>query len=189
MRDSMAWVGTGGGPLIVIPAEFAPLWRGGEEWSPPRGPAQRGGDASRFRSDYDRACAVDDYLGSLNVGVGRALILGDEPMMTAFVPQPAGGLLVRWMYGEDDGAVSRAVCAIPVEVWKTTPHQLPVGWGEILVFDSAYPGDALPVSIEGGTTPWLRIALPQGNYHIDTAVYCPDESTSLVLHRLRGNRD
>jgi hypothetical protein len=183
MKTSINWVCSAGGPLILVPAEIAPHWRGVEGWSPPEDGRDLAGESS---SDYARACDIDDYLGMLEVGPGRALILGDEPMQTAFIPSPEGGIAVRWMYAEDEDGVWRAVGAVPESVWEPTPHRIEVAQEGILVFDSAYPGDALPASSgDGATVPWIRIELSSGTYLVDTADYGPDSSTRLVLHRLQ----
>lgn len=190
MKDGMTWVGTDGGPLIAIPAEIASHWRGGEGVNfPPQDLDRWWENLDLSGSDYGRACGINDYLGTLEVGPGRALILNDEPMPTAFLPNAGGGIVVRWMYAEDEGAVRRVVRSIPESIWEPTPHTIVVAREGVLVFDSAYPGDDLPTSPgEEATAPWLRLGLPPGPYHVDTADYSPDESTRLILHRLRKGR-
>jgi hypothetical protein len=137
-------------------------------------------------SDYDRACGIDGYLGTLDLGPGRALVLGDEPMQTAFIPRPTGGVLVRWMYAENEDSIRRAVEVVPESLWEATPHRMGIGPEGILVFDSAYPGDALPTpSGDGAITNSIHIEIPAGTYRVDTADYEPDDSTRLILHRLR----
>ncbi len=142
--------------------------------------------AGESASDYARACGIDGYLGTLDVGPGRALILGDDPMQTAFVSKPGGGVLVRWMHADDEEDLRRAVDVIPESIWKPTLHEVEVAQEGILVFDSAWPGDDLPPP-EGGRAGflWIHIELPPGTYLVDTADYEPDSSTRLILHRLR----
>jgi hypothetical protein len=186
MKTSINWVCSAGGPLILIPAEVATHWRGVEGWSLREGGSDLTGESS---SDYARACDVDDYLGMLEVGPGMALILGDEPMQTAFLPSHDGVVVVRWMYAEDEDGVWRAVGAVPESAWELTPHRIEVAQDAIVVFDSAYPGDILPPALEdGAATPWIRIELPSGTYLVDMADYGPDSSTRLILHRLRKLR-
>src|SRR5262249_23615596 len=156
---SMNWVCSAGGPLIVAPTEIAPHWRGVRGWYP----SEDGRPTGKTASDYARACSIDDYLGTLEVGSGRALILGDEPMETTFIPKLGGGVLVRWMYAEKEDGVLRAVEMVPEFAWKPTPHQIEVAQSGFLIFDSACPGDALPPP-EGGraNVPWTHIQLPSG---------------------------
>lgn len=120
----MNWVSSAGGPLVIASAEIAPLWRGGF--------GRRASEVGREPSDesindYARARGVDDCLGTLRVGPGEALVLGDEPMRAAFVSKPDGGVLIRWMYAENEAGVQRAVEEIPESVWEATPHKIKVG--------------------------------------------------------------
>jgi hypothetical protein len=186
MKTTFNWVCSAGGPLIVAPAEIARYWRGVEGWSPSE--VQRD-LADESVSDYARACGIDGYLGSLKVGHGEALILGDEPMQTAFIPRPGGGTFVRWMYAVSEGGVLRALRSVTESAWEPTPHRIQVCSGGLLVFDSALPGDALPPPPNASDpTPWIQVELPEGNYMVDTADHEPDGSTRLILHRLRGHR-
>jgi hypothetical protein len=152
-----------------------------EGWSPSEIRTLDGSD-----SDYARACGIDDYLGSLKVGHGEALILGDEPMQTAFVPNAEGGIFVRWICAESEDDVRRTLGAIPESAWESTPHRIEVAREGLIVFDSAYPGDALPPPADDVVpASWIRIELPPGTYRVDTADHEPDDSTRLILHRLR----
>lgn len=179
----MNWVSSAGGPLVIASAEIAPLWRGGF--------GRRASEVGREPSDesindYARARGVDDCLGTLRVGPGEALVLGDEPMPTAFVSRPEGGVLIRWMCAEDEADVQRAVEEVPESAWKATPHKVEVGRRGLLIFDAAYPGDELPPIEDGrADAPWSRIDIPPGDYLVDTADHQPDVSTRLILHRLR----
>lgn len=186
MKTTFNWVCSAGGPLIVAPAEIARYWRGVEGWSPSE--VQRGW-ADESVSDYSRACGIVDYLGTLKVGHGEAVILGDEPMQTAFIPNPEGGIFVRWMYAEGEGGVLRALGSVPESAWEPTPHRIEVSREGLFVFDSAFPGDAFPPPPNGvGLASWIHVELPEGNYRVDTADYEPDGSTRLILHRLRWHR-
>jgi Immunity protein 21 len=191
MQDTMTWVGTGGGPLIAICAEIAPHWRGGDGVRITQQILDRWWERLDLAgSDYGRACAINDSIGTLEVGPRRALILNDEPMQTAFVPRAEGGVFVRWMYAENEDEVRRAVQSIPESIWEATPHSIEVARAGVLLFDSAYPGDDLPISLgDGGTVPWLRLELPSGTYHVESADYSSDDSTRLILHLLKKHRD
>jgi hypothetical protein len=139
----------------------------------------------RRDSDYGRACGVDDYLGVLECGPGQCLVLGDEPMQTAFLPTKEGWLIVRWVHAECEEDMVKVVQFVPEDVWEATPHRIHVGSGGLLLSDSAFPGDDLPTTSIEGTVPWLVVPVPEGTYEIDTADYQPDDLTHLILHRLR----
>jgi hypothetical protein len=97
----MRWVDTTGGPFVAIEARLITTWRGAIGYPAPG-------------TDYGRACEVADYLGVVPVGDGSALVLGDEPMATAWWPDQrwGSGLIVRWMYAPDETAVVQHLTAL-----------------------------------------------------------------------------
>jgi hypothetical protein len=166
MRLQLKWVNSAGGPLLLLEEQLLPDWKGDGGAS-----GGRGG-----RTDYERACDVDDYLGLVEVGPGRALVLGDEPMQTTWWPSPgAGGMLIRWQWADGEASVVNSVGGVPEESWEPTGLTFRVSGRDLLLFDSARPGD------EPGEG--LSIQLAGGQYEIVTALHRPDASTSLVLHR------
>lgn len=187
--DRMTWVNSGGGPLIVIPSEVAHHWRGDGKLGLHNGDLSMVWDTVRKHTDYGRACGVADYLGVLEVGPGECLVLGDEPMLTTILPTNDGVLIVRWMYAESEEEVLRAAQSLPEDIWEAMSHQVYVGGGGLVLFDSAYPGDDLPSTCDdGASVPWMKVPVPMGTYEVDTADYQPDASTRLILHRLRRSR-
>ncbi|HVH99611.1 MAG TPA: Imm21 family immunity protein [Enhygromyxa sp.] len=143
---------SGGGPVIAVPAELAATWRGtlapiGVEVPP--GWTWGSGD---IECDYDRACdsqALNDFeitpyggVGWLTVGEGAALIL-DSELVTAWVPDPAGGYIIRnWSDDQlDEASARRHVEAAEAAGWR----ELSLVWelrGTVYLFDSAYAGAA-----------------------------------------------
>ena len=187
--DRTTWVNSGGGPLIVISVEVAHHWRGDGGLGLPDGDLSMVWDTVRKHTDYGRACGVADYVGVLDVGPGKCLVLGDEPMLTTILPTNDCVLIVRWMYAESEEELLRAAQSLPEEVWEATPHRVHVGSGGLVLFDSAYPGDNLPSTCDdGANAPWMIVPVPTGNYEVATALYQPDDSTRLILHRLRRSR-
>ncbi|GIH15491.1 hypothetical protein Raf01_36630 [Rugosimonospora africana] len=95
------WVSSAGGPLLVAPQSALSLWTG----------ADRTDGLVEDWGDYGRACAIDGYIGVVAVGQRQALVLGDEPATTTYVPSER--LFLRWAaaYEEDDlvRAARRAV--------------------------------------------------------------------------------
>jgi hypothetical protein len=183
--DSIKWVSTGGSPLIVIPVESAHHWRGTETTCPSTDDAHSTWEAIREHSDYGRACDIEHYVGVLKVGSSECLVLGDEPMATAFLPTEEGGIIVRWVHADCEEDVLRAVQVLPENIWESSSHGIDVGRGGLVLFDSAYAGDELPSTYVGEIIPWLRIVIPRGTYEVSTADYRPNPLTRLILHRLR----
>lgn len=167
MSLRLKWVNSAGGPLLLLEERLLPDWKGHDF-----APTGHGG-----RTDYERACDVDDYVGLIEVGAGRALVLGDEPMQTTWSPsRGAGGVLIRWQWADSEASAVNSVGGVPEESWEPTGLTLQVSGRGLLLFDSANPGDDPG---EG-----LSIQLEPGTYEVATALCQPDAATSLVLHRL-----
>jgi immunity protein 21 of polymorphic toxin system len=172
------WVQSAGGPLLLLTRSLVPEWGGFRRATKQTDAAFRwrgGGPAT----DYDRACEVADYTGLIPVGTGDALVLGDEPLLTCWLPAADGGLLVRWCFADDEQSVLRHLQGLDGVQFAPTPHILQVAERQHCLFDSAVPGvdlnpeDALPVELD------------VGSYEVGTVRFQPDASTELLIHRLR----
>ncbi len=182
------WVGSNGGPLLLVPGEHLPSWGGVEP------PADGRRIEAQFRfngpdepaTDYDRACDVMGWLGLLNIGDGYGMVLGGEPLDTAWQPTAAagdggddtGGLLIRWVYADHEADIIAARAHVPQTAWQDEGLVLSVGHEPLYLLDAACPGSEL----EGDGH--LMIPLPPGRYAFATAEYEPESHTSLLLHRL-----
>ncbi|MDT0393436.1 MULTISPECIES: immunity 21 family protein [Streptomyces] len=159
---TVEWVESGGGPLIAVPETVLPFWTGA--------------DGEETASDYDRACEVDGLVGLLPVGDATALVLGDEPAATAFLPEH--GTLVRWIAGDSEADLLASVPAAlrtaswgPEVTWKVP--------GTVVLFDAAWPGT------RSTTADHVSLTLTAGHYGVRTAQVQPGPETWLVLVRLR----
>ncbi|MFB6847162.1 immunity 21 family protein [Streptomyces sp. NPDC056373] len=158
---AVEWVESGGGPLIAVPETVLPFWAGA--------------DGEETASDYDRACEVDGDVGLLPVGDCTALVLGDEPAATAYLP--GHGMFVRWCAGDSEHEVLASVpLATTAAQWgPETTWKVP---GPVRLFDAAWPGTAL------AGTDQVRVALESGTYTVRTARVQPGPETWLDLIRL-----
>jgi hypothetical protein len=188
--SELNWVVSNGGPLLLVPGEHLLSWGGVE----PPADGRRIDAQFRFNgrdepaTDYDRACDVSmaGYVGLLDIGTGQGLLLGDEPLSTAWLPaatssdggDDTGGLLIRWVYANRKADVVAALAHVPQTAWRDEGVVLRVGHEPLYLLDAACPGSEL----EGDS--YLTIPLPPGRYAIATAEYEPDSHTSLLLHRL-----
>ncbi|MGW0762139.1 immunity 21 family protein [Streptomyces sp. NPDC002814] len=156
------WVESGGGPLIAVPETVLPFWAGA--------------DGDETASDYDRACEVDGFVGLLPVGDSAALVLGDEPALTTFLP--AHDTFVRWCAADsEDELLAHVPEALATAVWADE-----VRWhvpGPVLLFDSAWPGG------DCERAGHLRIDLDPGPYAVRVAQVQPGPETWLGLVQLR----
>jgi hypothetical protein len=155
-------------------------WEGTDEPEPYRGvEAKARWNAEGPATDYDRACDVSDLVGTVPVGSGEALVLGDEPLATTWWPlsDAASGVLVRWEYASDDAAVAGWLARIPERLpWETGAHFAFVDH-DLVLFDAAEPGrDPLGARLE--------FTLSPGAFVVESARWRPDSATSLLLHRL-----
>ncbi|MEU7721040.1 immunity 21 family protein [Streptomyces tibetensis] len=159
---AVEWVESGGGPLIAVPETVLPFWAGA--------------DGEEAASDYDRACEVDGHVGLLPVGDCTALVLGDEPAATAYLPDH--GTFVRWCAGDcEDELLASVPSATATAEWGAeTTWKVP---GPVRLFDAAWPGTGL------ADTDQVRVALEPGTYTVRTARVQPGPETWLDLVRLR----
>ncbi|MFF3462790.1 immunity 21 family protein [Streptomyces sp. NPDC002619] len=160
------WVESGGGPLVVVPETVLSFWAGA--------------DGEDMATDYDRACEVDGYVGLLPVGDSVALVLGDEPASTAYLPDH--GTFVRWSAANsEDELLAEVPAALDAAVWENE-----VRWnvpGPVVLFDSAWPGD------EADRAEHLRVPLEPGRYAVRAAYARPRPETWLGLVQLRRLTD
>ena len=173
MSSPIRWIGSGGGPLLLLPASLLPEWGGSN-------PSPHGRDVQT--TDYDRSCGTRDYLGLITVGQGMGLVLGGEPFATTWwlVRGDKGGLIVRREYGEDDleERIDEVLMAVPDDFGEKLWLRLSIPSSPLFLFDSAYPGGDV-----GTRTTYREVQLAPGLYTLTSGFYRPDDSTSLLLHR------
>ncbi|MGW1363739.1 immunity 21 family protein [Streptomyces chartreusis] len=159
---TVEWIESGGGPLIAVPETVLPFWAGA--------------DGDETASDYDRACEVDGFVGLLPVGDSAALVFGDEPASTSYLPDQ--GTFVRWCAADSEAELlARVPAALAIADWG---HE--VRWkvpGTVVLFDSAWPGR------DTERTEHLRVALEPGAYAVRAAQVQPCPETWLGLVQLR----
>jgi hypothetical protein len=68
------WIESAGGPLLLAPRSSLKVWCGSERGNDPQ-------------SDYARAYAIDEEIGTISIGEKSALVLGDEPDRTTLMPR------------------------------------------------------------------------------------------------------
>ncbi len=182
LPSQLRWVTSLGGPLLLLPASVLKYWTG---YQPTNHPAadcispRWKGDPDGPVTDYDRACSVEGYLGLIDVGDAEGLVLGDEPNSTTWVSADGGGLLVRWVYAEDEDGVLRSLHELCDADFGKAELSLPVPTSPLLLFDSASPAGQELVEEA------LAIQMATGIYDVITADYRPNTQTQLIIHRLR----
>ncbi|MBP0451235.1 hypothetical protein J5Y04_17045 [Kitasatospora sp. RG8] len=140
-------------------------------------PEQRAeGQRTEGRPGNDRACAVEGYIGLLQVGSAKGLVLGDEPASTTFLPTQ--GVFVRWSAAESEESMLTSVdAAMRAASWEPElTWQVP---GPVVLFDSAWTGE------ESRQQDHVRVDLEAGSYAVRAAYAEPDPQTGLMLIALR----
>lgn len=176
----MKWIESLGGPLILLGNDDLHQWGGVSRSS-----------KNQFESDYDYACSVDDYLGILDLGVEESkdmeiLVLNDEPMMTTSIKLDENEIiLARWKWGNNSSSVDNYLMEIKklnLE-FKLDKHIVfTVKSDKLLLFDATYAGWDDDID-------YLEIPSVPGNYNLFSLSYQPDNETSLLLHKLKIQRN
>ncbi|MFI6085719.1 Imm21 family immunity protein [Streptomyces sp. NPDC051217] len=131
------WVTSMGGPLVVLPVSALRDWAGCTESGMVIGDTDT-------PDDSDRACAVEDFAAVIDVGTGdaQALVLGDEPAKTCFLPDR--NIFIRWLAADSYAELLPAAETLLAD--PATPWKHGAVWetdGESVLMDSAEAGDDL----------------------------------------------
>ncbi|MFD9061817.1 Imm21 family immunity protein [Kitasatospora purpeofusca] len=157
------WVESLGGPLIVVPESALQYWGGST------GDGMIAGDGGR-PDDYDRACGVEgpaEAIGLRGHDSACALVLGDEPATTCFLPGPRA--FVRWLAAESDAeliAAAEASLSDPETPWEDCG--LWATDGPAVLMDAAEAGEYLGVPYPNGRgePDQAPVALPPGRWRV-----------------------
>jgi hypothetical protein len=181
---------SGGGPIIVLPAETASQWRGtlpplsavvpdGWSWGKSGGPV----------CDYDRACdqpqgfhrTEQGGFGWLDVGGKPALVLDGE-IHTVFVQSSTGGFIVR-----NPASSESEVEVADTREWRPGPiAELALEDGRLFMFDSAFQGHSDPLQIAAHDGVGVIQLLPGGVYQVHTATVDGEDYLRLALKGAEG---
>ncbi|WP_018352888.1 Imm21 family immunity protein [Longispora albida] len=157
---SPAWVRSLGGPLIVMPEPACREWGGASD-----GYADEPGD-------YGRARDVEDHVDVINVGGFEALVLGEEPARTTYLPEHRTFLRVT------AADVDRDLPALVGELLPEADWVSHTWWtvpGPVVLFDSVYEAGQIAGEEH------LRIDLEPGTYIVEAAtVEAPEAYLTLV---------
>jgi hypothetical protein len=158
------WIDSAGGPLLCGSRLAAKHWRGTE-----------GSSIGSEKSDYDRACQAFGYLSLAMCDSEEILILGDEPLQSAFIHSPQGLLIVRWISCLSPTLATSALTELPTSLPNLQePLRFKIDTN-LLMFDSAADGakDLASVEVE---------AIP-GCVWVTTQKYESIEHFEFLIHR------
>lgn len=162
--NSMKWIETTGGPFVLVALDDVPLWTG-------------------HRGDYQRACEMDGATGLVGFGDPEhqrtALVLWDEPLRTAYLPEHQA--FVQWLYADSEDELIQMVNShISSVAWEDGPS--------IDVRDTAILFDASRPGTELASGDSLEIQLGRGVYRVRTADIEPGERQAARVHQLILNK-
>ncbi len=155
----MKWIDSRGGPLILLASNQLLHWNG-------------------IDGDYDRACAVDGWIGVLSVGAGQALVLNDEPLSTTQWLVAGRQLLVCCGYARDELSVAQHLERAGTLDFPHPSTVVDFGHRSVVLFDAVVTGSELD------DEEVLRMKLPNQRCEVRTLDWKPDEETWLILHSL-----
>jgi hypothetical protein len=177
-RVGLTWIDTTGGPHLVVPGVLAGSWQGCLRPSDGRVvDARFRHDPSGPATDYDRACDVVDWIGTVSVGDGVGLILSGDVGPVAYVrPGPGEHFLLRWLCAPNEGALldyfERVRATLTAEERAVFRHP----GGSVLLADASDSGP-------DWASPHLAFELPAGTYQV-SATHSAGSDVAIVAHRL-----
>ncbi len=190
-KNKINWVFTDGAPLILLARDYVEHWGGTVSLL-----TNTHQELLQYETDYDRACSISEYLGVLQIGLGRGLVLGDEPMQTAWFNSPiehsdyCGGL-VRWGYAPNEEVVLDVLSSNLSEIdanFPTLQFDVPKK-SSVYLFDSSLPGNWMNNPDDNIVSNYVNVPLPgDGSFRVNTLEY-KETDIFLVLHlftRLAG---
>jgi Immunity protein 21 len=162
------WVNSSGGPLLCAAESVSKSWMGTRGLSSP---------SPRFTSDYERACATTEYLEHIPAGTGDVLVLGDEPLQSAFVRASNNLMIARWMYAQShDQANTILQGPIGEALELTAKVPFVVKEDRIVLLDSALAGSQVIDKFD--------IAhIEPGSYKVTTEKIEMKTQYSFIIHR------
>lgn len=156
-----------GGPLICATPAAGTNWRGTN--------ASSIGDT---RTDYARACDVFEYLGVVPCDSSEALVLGDEPLQSAFTIAGGEVAIVRWVACVSDERAAEVIASLPPQLPEIGEVvQISVRESQLFLFDAALDK---PSAIEPHS-----VAVKPGRYTVTTEIHKRDQEFEFLVHRFK----
>lgn len=162
------WITSTGGPLVLMEKDAARTWLG----------VLGSSDPGEDRSDYERACSVDDYVGLIFSNGTPVIVLDQEPLFTTWYPKSLSeGIIVRCVWSNDLQDAETAFSRFDsLGDWEHSDIVVDLP-SELVLFDSSSSGYELDETVD--------IKLEPGKYAVQTLFFDADSETRLLLHKLR----
>jgi len=150
LGKKLTFVGTEGGPVLLLPVAILKSWNGVYD-------ADGEYIYEQEACDYDRACDTKKYV--LKVADGEALVLGQD-MQAFFLRDEKTAFLLSWIGADDKSHVLQAALSASEKSFKPTKESFTLrSKTGVAMFDSAERGADVKKPFVG--------ALPAGRWAID----------------------
>jgi len=168
---NLRWINSSGGPLVCANPAAGREWRG-----------TQGSSVGEARSDYERACDQLDYVGVIACGPLQVLVLGDEPLQSAFVVKDEAVLVVRWVSCVSSELAASAIAQLPSalpSIEESTKFRLDDRG--LIMFDAALD------SVDADSC--ASVDLKPGVFTVTTEKYKSEGAYEFLIHRFLRDQD
>lgn len=163
---NLQWVNSAGGPLVCASPAAGKMWRG-----------TRGSSVGGVESDYERACDQTDYISVILCGSAQVLVLGDEPLLSAFALRDEGVIVVRWVSCVSNEHAANAIVQLPLVLPAVEePKKIQLDDSGLIMFDAA--SDSVDPSSRA------RVNVKPGVFTVTTEKYKSEGACEFLVHRL-----
>ncbi len=177
-KRKLDWVGTTGGPHLLVPEAHACHWEGVAEPSHGRKvQATFRYDRAGVATDYDRACDMPGWAGAIRVGRGYGVVLTGDMTMAAQYMWAGRQFIIRWVYAPSESALLAHFRAVIDSLAAEEEAFFRHPGGRVVLLDA---GD-IPRSWLGDHA---EFELPAGRYRV-TSVYTAAKEVSFIAHELQ----
>ncbi|MES2952854.1 MAG: Imm21 family immunity protein [Pseudomonadota bacterium] len=167
----LEWINSAGGPLICASPAAGRIWGG-----------TRGSSVGGAESDYDRACDQVSYVSAIACGSAQVVVLGDEPLQSAFVVKSDSVLVVRWVSCVSSERAASAIAQLPSALPAIEePTKFRLDDRGLIMFDSAV------ASIDPAVC--SKVDLRPGVFTVTTEKYKSEGVHEFLVHRFIRDRD
>jgi hypothetical protein len=128
-------------------------------------------------TDYDRACDQTDYVGIISCGSSKVLVLGDEPMRSAFFVKEKGLIIVRWVSCISAEHAANAITQLPAVLPAIEAStKIVLDDSDLIMFDAALES-VDPFACQ-------RVELEPGVFTVTAEKYKSEGIFEFLIHRL-----
>jgi len=90
MNNEITWIECDGGPHLLIESKYLKIWKAGIE-----------DEYKKAKEYYEEAGLINDYIGELNIGSGKCMVISEDVASSTWISDSTGGFLVVINYVSD----------------------------------------------------------------------------------------